>query len=83
MAMRNKMPICAAIVDDLREVFGVDEMNQVIRAGLKGDCKPERRVYFCEAGQSLGRQWLPDPAKVLAVSQMVVVKPKPVEKGRR
>ena len=83
MAMRNRMPICASIVDDLRSVFGVDEINQVIRAGLKVDCEPEHRVYFCEAGEVLGRQWVPEQGKTISVARMVLAKPQQPEKAGR
>jgi hypothetical protein len=53
--MREKMPLCAAFVDDLREFFGAGEMNHVLRTGLKPDCEPRLRVHFVEAGHELGR----------------------------
>lgn len=79
MSMRNRMPKCAAFVDALREVFGVDAMNQVIRLGLRLDCEEEQRVYFCEAGEALGRQWAPDPRKVVSAAQMALAEPAAVE----
>jgi len=60
--MREKMPLCAAFVDELREVFGVGEMNHVMRTGLRPDCDPRLRVHFVEAGHELGA-----PAGVLGV----------------
>jgi hypothetical protein len=81
MTMRNKMPWCAAVVDGLREVFGADEINRVIRIGLSPACREEDRVYFCEAGHALGRQWVPDPGKTVSASQMVVVRPVKQAKG--
>lgn len=65
------MPQCAAIVDDLREAFGVEEINSVIKRGLRPEAKPEHRVHFVEAGHELGR-----PAGVLGVE---VVPALPVE----
>lgn len=56
------MPQCAAIVDDLREAFGVEEISSVIKRGLRPEAKPEHRVHFVEAGHELGR-----PAGVLGV----------------
>jgi len=49
------MPLCAAFVDALREVFGAGEMNHVLRTGLRPDCDPRLRVHFVEAGHKLGR----------------------------
>ncbi len=53
--MRNKMPACAAFVDDLREAFGAEEINSVIKRGLRPECPPELRAHFVEAGHELGR----------------------------
>ena len=75
------MPKCAAFIDELREVFGVDEMNQVIRAGLRGDCREHQRVCFRESGEVLGNSWVPEPGKVVSAAQMVLVKPRSLAKG--
>jgi hypothetical protein len=53
--MRTKMPRCAAFVDALREAFGVEEINSVIKRGLRPEAKPEHRVWFSEAGHVLGQ----------------------------
>lgn len=80
--MRAKMPRCAAFVDSLREAFGVEEINNVIKRGLRPDAKPEHCVYFAEAGHELGR-----PAGVLGVEvspALPVVLSAPVaNRGRR
>lgn len=34
-SMRDKMPECAAFLDDLRRVFGKDEVDGWIRVGIK------------------------------------------------
>jgi hypothetical protein len=60
--MRAKMPRCAAFVDDLRLAFGAEEINNVIKRGLRPEAKPEHRVHFSEAGHVLGR-----PAGVMGV----------------
>lgn len=49
------MPRCAAFVDDLRAAFGADEINNVIKRGLRPEAKPEHRVQFSEAGHVLGQ----------------------------
>jgi hypothetical protein len=56
------MPICAAFVDALREVFGVDDITNVIKRGLRPEAKPEHCVHFVEAGHELGQ-----PAGLLGV----------------
>lgn len=53
--MRAKMPHCAAFVDALRDAFGVEEINNVIKRGLRPEAKPEHRVWFSEAGHVLGQ----------------------------
>lgn len=80
--VRAKMPRCAAFVDALREAFGVEEINNVIKRGLRPEAKPEHRVHFTEAGHELGR-----PAGVLGVEvspALPVVLSAPMSKrGRR
>lgn len=66
--VRAKMPQCAAFVDDLREAFGAEEINNVIKRGLRTECPPELRVHFVEAGHELGR-----PAGVLGVEVVPVL----------
>ena len=69
-AMRAKMPHCAAFVDALREAFGVEEINSVIKRGLRMEASPEHRVLFSEAGHVLGS---PVPQGVgVTAAQMVI-----------
>ena len=68
--MRAKMPHCAAFVDDLREAFGVEEINSVIKRGQRPDAKAEHRVSFSEAGHVLGSS-APEGGGVTA-AQMVI-----------
>lgn len=49
------MPRCAAFVDAMREAFGAEEINNVIKRGLRPEARPEHRVHFVEAGHELGR----------------------------
>ena len=69
--MRDKMPWSAAIVAELREAFGANEMNQVLRTGLAPDCEPRLRVYFSEAGHVLGKPFV-DTRPSVAADQMVI-----------
>lgn len=69
--MRAKMPRCAAFVDALREAFGVDEINTVIKRGLRPDCADEHRAWFSESGHVLGRQ-PQDPERAILVAAIVV-----------
>lgn len=49
-SLRDDMPIVAAFIDALRDVFGVDEINRQIKAGLRG----EGCFYACENGIKIG-----------------------------
>lgn len=80
--MRTKMPVCAAFVDDLREAFGVEEINSVIKRGLRSDCEPKHRVYFSEAGHVLG-QSLPESGRVFSAAQLVIRDQVPAVSGKR
>lgn len=77
--MRAKMPACAALVDSLRETFGADEINNVIKRGLRPEAKPEHRVYFAEAGHELGRKAGELGVEVEPVLQL----PAPAKSSRR
>ena len=70
---RQAMPTMAAWIDDLREAFGKAEIDAVIRAGLKPDCEPRRRFFAGEAGQEVGRRWVPEGVEVSPVLPEVVV----------
>lgn len=75
------MPRCAAFVDDLRAAFGADEINNVIKRGLRPEAKPEHRVQFSEAGHVLGQ-----PVGALGVEVVPALLPAVVvgsQKGRR
>lgn len=73
------MQACAAFVDDLREAFGADEINSVIKRGLRPDAEPAHRVHFAEAGHVLGL-----PAGDLGVEVVPVLSVAPVlRRGRQ
>ncbi len=48
--LRQAMPETAAWIDALREVFGAEEINGALKAGMAG----EPRFYAKEAGQEIG-----------------------------
>lgn len=48
--MRDRMPQCAAFVDDLRSAFGFAEVDAWIRSGIA-----RGRFYAEEAGHRIGR----------------------------
>ncbi len=71
--MRAKMPVCAAFVDDLRAAFGTEDINNVIKRGLRPDAKPAHRVHFVEAGHELGRGYVPEGVEVMPTLRAPVV----------
>lgn len=76
------MPGCAAFVDDLRAAFGAEEINAVIKRGLRPEARPEHQVRFSEAGQVLGH---PSHAEAGVSAARMVIGPAPVvpAPGRR
>lgn len=74
------MPRCAAFVDALREAFGAEDINDVIKRGLRPEAKPEHRVQFSEAGHVLGR---PASLPGVEVSPALVVPVVVSQKGKR
>lgn len=52
-SMRDRMPQVAEWIDDLRNAFGADQVNGVIREGMRG-----RRCFWAsENGNELGTWW--------------------------
>lgn len=52
-AMRERMPQVTEWIDDLRAAFGADQVNGVIREGMRG-----RRCFWAsENGNELGTWW--------------------------
>lgn len=81
---RNAMPWVASVFDDLREAFGREDIDAVIRVGLKPDCPPDLRVFACEGGQVVGQRAPdPHPAKVVSVADMCLGPAPVVEKVKR
>lgn len=52
MNLRIAMPQTAAWIDELRAVFGKDQIVPSIRAGMQGSTA----FYACENGHELGRK---------------------------
>lgn len=68
-SMREKMPTVAGWIDELREAFGTDQVNQQIRRGMNG-----QQAFFAEEnGHRIGTPFdEPDPAKVFSGARLVV-----------
>ena len=56
MNLREAMPITTAFIDQCRQAFGKDEIDAVIREGLKPGCRPDRRFFASEAGHQVGQR---------------------------
>lgn len=72
--MKDKMPLCAAFVAEMRAAFGADQINPEIRKGMAG----EPTFWASENGHEIGTK---DTRKGLKLSQMVI-DPMP-EAGKR
>lgn len=69
-SLRETMPTVTAWIDALREVFGVSEINDVIRKGMNGT----PGFYARENGIEVGTPF--PPARVeISGEQMVIIKP--------
>jgi len=83
-SMRDRMPVVAAFVDSLREVFGREEIDNVIRRGLRSSAEPEHRVAFSENGVTLGQR-ASEPVQSVTLAEMVIgpALTLPTKRGRR
>lgn len=76
------MPRCAAFVDAMREAFGVEDINSVIKRGLRLDAEAVNLVWFSEAGHTLGRPLL-DGRPAITADRMVIGVPMSLPKRGR
>jgi len=78
--MREAMPKAFAFIEDLREAFGADEINAIVKVGLSG--VPVFRAV--EAGHEIGTP-LPPEGRGVTAAQMVIEVPAAAApaKGRR
>ena len=82
--MRTLMPTVAAFVDDLRQAFGVKEIDDVIRRGLRADCQPIQRFFAFEAGHILGQRYVPSGVAVsVAVMHIEIAVTAPITVSKK
>lgn len=74
-SLRDEMPGVAAFIDDLRSAFGKDEINDQVRAGLKG--KPT--FHATENGYEIGTPFKPEHGIKLSET---IVGPMALQKNR-
>ena len=68
--LRVEMPTVAAWVDEFREAFGADMVNQQIRRSMKG----EQTFFATENGHTVGTVMdEPDAAKVFSGDRLVMM----------
>lgn len=75
-SLRDQMPSVTAFVDDLREAFGRDQIDAVIRSGMRGNPV----FHATENGHEIGTP-LPE-ADGVKLSETVVGRIFPEKKGR-
>ena len=68
--LRTEMPFTTSAIEALREVFGVAEINQVIRSGMNGT----PGFYALENGHECGTRPVPARQEISA-AQMVIIAP--------
>lgn len=74
--LRDRMPKVAAFIDEMREVFGIEEVNALVRRGMRG----EPTFWAGEGGIEIGTKSNDDPAKMASPT---IVKLVEIAKGRK
>ena len=74
-SMREQMPWVAGLIDELRASFGKEDIDNIIRRGLRADCSQERRFYASESGHVLGLRPIVSGI-VVSLRDVVLVQPK-------
>jgi hypothetical protein len=63
--MRDKMPIVAAFIDQLREAFGREGIDQAIRSGMR-----DGTFHARENGHEVGAPVKDEPGRTVRLSDM-------------
>ena len=74
LSLRVAMPFTTAVIDYFRSVFGQQEIDAVIKAGIRG----EPVFYAREGGQEIGTRSAP-PTVFVRCSEMELIVAKPDE----
>ena len=73
-SLRDEIPKTAALIDDLRDAFGADEINALIKAGLHG----AGTFWASENGREIGSRPPPPAAgSGITADRMVIARPAP------
>ena len=73
-SLREAMPFTTAIIDDLRAAFGRDEIDEVIKSGIRG----APVFYAQEGGREIGTR-SPAPTVVVSCADIELIVEKPAE----
>lgn len=65
--LRESMPQVAAFIDELRAVFGVEEINAQIKLGMQG----AQTFHAVENGHEVGTRFR-EPVKYITADKMVI-----------
>lgn len=77
-SLRDAMPIVTAFIDDLRDVFGAEDINGIIKSGLSG----VPGFWAKENGHEVGTRYH-ERGRAVSAAQMVIKVPQKDVKGRR
>ena len=64
--LRAEMPTVTAWIDELREAFGVDQINRCIKAGING----QPTFYASENGHEIGTASRHAPERTISLSDI-------------
>lgn len=73
-SLRETMPLVTAFIDDLREIFGKDDINATIKAGMAG----VPGFWARENGNEVGTRYHERGTEISA-AQMVIIPPEKKE----
>lgn len=65
--LRESMPLVAALIDEMREAFGAEEINAQIKLGMQG----AQTFHASENGIEVGTRFA-DPVKYITLDKMVI-----------
>jgi len=83
-ATRSQMPLASAFIDDLREAFGVIEIDNAIRRGMRQDCQPLQQFFATEGGKAIGTRYIHAGKIVSGCDLMLVLlEPEAVSRSTR
>lgn len=77
--IRNSMPKVMAFIDDLREAFGADEINALVKGGMAG----VPTFWASEGGHEVGTRYVERGREISAADMVLGSNPEVMAKGHR